>query len=173
MSDPEITELERLQALADATMISLQQTLENCDRLTGRLADLKIENWQLRGALGYEVPGQIPCGDFKCGLCEAKANDIERAREYATNLLVSFVNEHCSPVPEWKPLPDLLGVLTQLDNATTITRDYKAEITRLQGDLRRAKKPRPSPMCEECGVNRADPPSRLCPGCQAYREHQQ
>lgn len=28
------------------------------------------------------------------------------------------------------------------------------------------------PMCEGCGVNRSDPPSPLCPGCQAYREHQ-
>jgi ribosomal protein L32 len=26
--------------------------------------------------------------------------------------------------------------------------------------------------CEECGKNYADPPSRLCPGCEAYREHQ-
>lgn len=26
--------------------------------------------------------------------------------------------------------------------------------------------------CEECDVNYADPPSKLCPGCQAYRDHQ-
>jgi hypothetical protein len=26
--------------------------------------------------------------------------------------------------------------------------------------------------CVECGVNWSDPPSRLCPGCEAYREHQ-
>jgi hypothetical protein len=26
--------------------------------------------------------------------------------------------------------------------------------------------------CIECGTNYADPPSRLCPGCEAYREHQ-
>lgn len=32
------------------------------------------------------------------------------------------------------------------------------------------KKP---PMCEGCSVNRSDPPSKLCVGCQAYREHQQ
>ncbi len=25
--------------------------------------------------------------------------------------------------------------------------------------------------CVECGVNWSDPPSRLCPGCEAYREH--
>lgn len=36
--------------------------------------------------------------------------------------------------------------------------------------LAAAKRP---PVCEGCGVNRADPPSALCPGCQAYREHQQ
>lgn len=25
--------------------------------------------------------------------------------------------------------------------------------------------------CESCGLNWADPPSRLCPGCHAYRDH--
>jgi len=29
-----------------------------------------------------------------------------------------------------------------------------------------------SPLCEDCGKNRSDPPSKLCPGCQAYCEHQ-
>lgn len=28
------------------------------------------------------------------------------------------------------------------------------------------------PKCEGCGVNRSDPPSPLCVGCQAYRDHQ-
>lgn len=27
------------------------------------------------------------------------------------------------------------------------------------------------PMCESCGTNRSDPPSKLCAGCQAYMEH--
>jgi len=34
---------------------------------------LTLENWQLKGALGYAVPGNIPQGPFKCGLCEARA----------------------------------------------------------------------------------------------------
>jgi len=40
-------------------------------------------------------------------------------------------------------------------------------------DQRRAEqaKRRP-PLCVGCGVNRSDPPSRFCPACQAYREHQ-
>ena len=25
--------------------------------------------------------------------------------------------------------------------------------------------------CDDCGVNWADPPSKLCPGCQAYAAH--
>ena len=26
--------------------------------------------------------------------------------------------------------------------------------------------------CADCGIYPADPPSLLCPGCEAYREHQ-
>jgi hypothetical protein len=38
---------------------------------------LTLENWQLKGALGYEVPGDIPEGDFKCGLCDARRRTYE------------------------------------------------------------------------------------------------
>jgi len=37
-------------------------------------------------------------------------------------------------------------------------------------------KPQRTPQrkkCDGCGVHWADPPSSLCPGCEAYREHQQ
>lgn len=34
------------------------------------------------------------------------------------------------------------------------------------------KRLRMPPMCEECDKFRSDPPSKLCPGCQAYWEHQ-
>ena len=30
---------------------------------------------------------------------------------------------------------------------------------------------RPRHRCEECEVNWADYPSKLCPGCEAYRDH--
>lgn len=44
---------------------------------------LTLENWQLKGALGYPVPGDIPEGDFKCGLCDArrKSDNEQLARE--------------------------------------------------------------------------------------------
>jgi hypothetical protein len=54
--------------------------------------------------------------------------DLDLATREATRLLESFVNEHCSPVPKWKALPDLVGVLSQLSNAVTIVRDYKAAL---------------------------------------------
>ena len=41
------------------------------------------------------------------------------------------------------------------------------------GKVRVARVYRAPPMCDGCRVNRADPPSKLCPGCQAYRDHQQ
>lgn len=34
------------------------------------------------------------------------------------------------------------------------------------------RKPQRPKKCEECDRYYADPPSKLCPGCQAYREHQ-
>ena len=29
----------------------------------------------------------------------------------------------------------------------------------------------PNKLCADCGKNWADYPSKLCPGCEAYREH--
>jgi hypothetical protein len=62
-------------------------------------------------------------------------DENEQALKYATSFLVSFVNEHCDPIGGWKPLPDLMGVLTQLDNATTVVRDIKAENERMREAL--------------------------------------
>ena len=55
---------------------------------------------------------------------------------YARNLLVHFVEEHFPHNPNWRPLPDLIGVLTQIDNAITIARDYKARIVEMERPLK-------------------------------------
>lgn len=52
-------------ALSPAKAPMLESAADEIKRLT-------LENWQLKGALGYEVPGDIPEGDFKCGLCDAR-----------------------------------------------------------------------------------------------------
>lgn len=53
--------------------------------------------------------------------------ELEEALRYATNLLTSYVNKYCDPVPVWAPLTDLIGVLTQIDNASTVTADILAQ----------------------------------------------
>jgi len=40
---------------------------------------LLLENWQLKAALGYPVPSEIPQGSFVCGLCEARAGSAKMA----------------------------------------------------------------------------------------------
>lgn len=71
---------ETLCVEAAAEIERLQTANEYAFGPSGELAKLRaeverlaLENWQLRGALGYPVPGDIPQGDFKCGLCEARA----------------------------------------------------------------------------------------------------
>jgi hypothetical protein len=47
--------------------------------LRERIEQLEIQLHQARGALGYPVPGHIPEGDMKCGLCEDKRRRIIEA----------------------------------------------------------------------------------------------
>jgi len=59
-------------AMQDWTTAALERKVE---RLT-------LENWQLKGALGYAVPGDVPDnGPFKCGLCDAKTRGIIEAED--------------------------------------------------------------------------------------------
>jgi len=52
------------------------------------IEELKKENWQLKGALGYEVPGDVPCGDFHCGMCRAKEEELEETEQNYQQALV-------------------------------------------------------------------------------------
>jgi uncharacterized small protein (DUF1192 family) len=58
--------------LSDTTGWSAAHCCRGID-LRAEIERLTLENWQLKGALGYPVPGNIPEGPFKCGLCEARA----------------------------------------------------------------------------------------------------
>lgn len=51
----------------------------------------------------------------------------DEAYGYAKRLLEHFVAEHFPSNPDWKALPDLIGVLTQIDNVITIIRDFKEQ----------------------------------------------
>lgn len=43
----------------------------------------------------------------------------EQARGYATRLATILAEKHWPENKEWRPLPTLIGVLTQIDNMTT------------------------------------------------------
>lgn len=67
------------------------------DALEAEVARLRIENWQLRGALGYPVPGDVPEGPFKCGLCEARQiAAYEQSAQCCRGLSVA----ECVKIPE-------------------------------------------------------------------------
>jgi hypothetical protein len=45
------------------------------------------------------------------------AHDDKNAAQYATSLAIAIWCKHYKEQsPDWKPLPDLMGVLTQIDN---------------------------------------------------------
>lgn len=67
------------------------------------------------------------------------AQERDAANREATRLLVSFVHEHCDPVPDWAPLPDLMGVLTQISNAVTVTRDIQAKLAAAEARIATAR----------------------------------
>ncbi len=52
-----------------------------------------------------------------------------------------------------------------------LTSQQRADILLAEHQAARAKRVRRPRLCEDCQQNPADPPGRLCPGCEAYREH--
>ena len=61
----------------------------------------------------------------------------DQAYSYAVGFLRAFIDNNDQRQVE--PLPTLTGVLTQIDNATTITKSLRAENERLREELRIAR----------------------------------
>jgi hypothetical protein len=63
--------------------------------------------------------------------------------------------------PNWKPAScgDRMGAFDKPGKMTRWTPPWRSK----RGNNRK--------KCEECGINWADPPRRICVGCQAYRDH--
>lgn len=57
-------------------------------------------------------------------------------------------------VTHWQPLPA-----------------HPASKGRVSDMAKRKPKPKRPPFCSQCGTHRSDPPSKLCPGCEAYLDH--
>lgn len=68
-----------------------------------------------------------------------------------------------------KPFADLAGKLDGAPNLIGLLTE--ADFKRAAEAFGNEQNARPI-KCEGCDTGIADPPSRLCPGCQAYVEHQ-
>lgn len=65
----------------------------------------------------------------------AKDKEIEQAKKEVNTLLVSYVREHFFENKTFQPLDDLIGQISQLDNAITITRDFKNRAEAAEAEL--------------------------------------
>jgi len=52
-----------------------------------RIKELETKLHQAMGAMGYPVPGDIPEGDYHCGLCESKARRMIELEAHKVALL--------------------------------------------------------------------------------------
>jgi hypothetical protein len=115
---------------------------DGCGRLfldpQGDLHALRVS-----GALSC-CPERKPLPLFTAAQVEARLSEVvaenEQARRYASDFLEAFVAKYCDPVPGFKPLPDLLGVLTQIDNATTVAAVLLARAEAAERKLDEARK---------------------------------
>lgn len=60
---------------------------------------------------------------------ERLKSDAERVNTYAKNLAISTHRKHFSHITQWEPLPDTIGLITQIDNMSCWTGDDVAQLT--------------------------------------------
>ena len=56
-------------------------------------------------------------------------SDAELVNSCAKNLAIALHRKNFSHITKWEPLPDTLGLITQIDNMTCWTRDDVARLT--------------------------------------------
>ena len=123
-------EIERLQAYQDETAKAWTKLTESQEQEIEQLhkeAVVDIDRYEmvhrrLDAAAARKYGGPEP--------------DLDKVLGYAQRLATSLWERHWkTDAPDWKPLPDLLGVLTQIDNATAClvrTNEAADEIERLK-----------------------------------------
>lgn len=70
---------------------------------------------------------------------------LEEAYQYALHFADAFTMKHFPKNTGWKPFDDLLGLLTQIDNMTTV---LQAKLDEAQTELREARMQAISDGCE-------------------------
>lgn len=60
---------------------------------------------------------------------ERLKSDAERVNTYAKNLAISMHRKHFSHVTQWEPLPDTIGLITQIESMSCWTGGDVAQLT--------------------------------------------
>ncbi len=55
--------------------------------------------------------------------------DAKSVNSHAKNLAIAMHRRHFSHITQWEPLPDTIGLITQIDNMSCWTRDDVARLT--------------------------------------------
>lgn len=110
-------EIKRLQADNKALQRDIARHLDT-------IADVREE----RNKLGQMFAGQRDCliaeSEHKA---ELKA-DLDTAHKEALSIAVALHKRHYFDVKQWEPLPDVAGLLSQIDNMTAgLLNDYSAK----------------------------------------------
>ena len=79
------------------------------DELPANLTDEQYAEWFAKSL----IPGGVGC---RVGPVVAHTLRDMQANNYARALAVSLHGKHFAEVTQWEPLPDTLGLLTQIDN---------------------------------------------------------
>lgn len=84
-------------------------------------AEMTVMNWRIKhGAAAHAdratLLSLLTAAEARAEAAEARVGE---ATAYARDLAVAIVRKHYPENTVWEPLPDLMGILTQIDNATT------------------------------------------------------
>lgn len=119
-----------------------QRDLADVQRFIGS-ARVQIHDAAFVGRFGWRLIDAVETQAAHITRLEADVARLTKERDEATNnlrgFMTSFVREHFPDNIGWQPLPDLLGMLTQMDNASTIARDYKAQNKAMREALERQR----------------------------------
>ena len=77
---------------------------------------------------------------------------LEQAKKEINTLLVSYVREHFFENKTFQPLDSLIGQISQLDNAITITRDFKSRAEAAEAKLAQYEAQEPVAYIQSCDL---------------------
>ena len=117
MSDVMLLGVLRIPITADSDALTIHQFASRAREAADRIESDAKEIERLRADLeNSRAEAVLAICSVVAGERERCQNESLKANEYAMRLAVSLHAKHYADVEQWKPLPDTLGLLTQIDN---------------------------------------------------------